>query len=77
MRDGELLSMKTRDPIKRIEADGYSSTSGVAIVAKFTAMVEQGADGSWSACVVGEHTVPGQGDTKEDALADLRNGITG
>ena len=46
-------------------------------MAKFTAMVEQGADGSWSACVIGEHTVLGQGDTKEEALADLRHGITG
>jgi len=44
-------------------------------MAKFTAMVEQGDDGSWSACVVGEHTVLGQGDTKEAALDDLRRGI--
>jgi predicted RNase H-like HicB family nuclease len=46
-------------------------------VAKFTAMVEQANDGSWSACVLGEHTVLGQGDTKEEALADLRSGIAG
>jgi predicted RNase H-like HicB family nuclease len=46
-------------------------------VAKFTAIVEQAQDGSWSACVVGEHTVLGQGDTKEQAIDDLRNGIAG
>lgn len=46
-------------------------------MAKFTAMVEQANDGSWSACVLGEHTVLGQGDTKEEALADLRSGIVG
>jgi predicted RNase H-like HicB family nuclease len=40
-------------------------------------MVEQANDGSWSACVLGEHTVLGQGDTKEEALADLRSGIAG
>jgi predicted RNase H-like HicB family nuclease len=46
-------------------------------MAKFTAMVEQARDGSWSACVVGEHTILGQGDTKEQAIDDLRNGIAG
>jgi predicted RNase H-like HicB family nuclease len=40
-------------------------------------MVEQARDGSWSACVVGEHTILGQGDTKEQAIDDLRNGIAG
>ena len=46
-------------------------------MAKFAAMVEQAQDGSWSACVVGEHTILGQGDTKEQAIDDLRNGIAG
>ena len=46
-------------------------------MAKFTAIVEQDQDGSWSACVVGEHTILGQGDTKEQAIDDLRNGIAG
>jgi predicted RNase H-like HicB family nuclease len=50
---------------------------GVGIVAKFTAIVEQAQDGSWSACVVGEHTVLGTGATKEEALSDLRRGIAG
>lgn len=47
------------------------------MMARFTAMVEQANDGSWSACVIGEHTVLGQGLTKEEALADLRSGIAG
>jgi predicted RNase H-like HicB family nuclease len=46
-------------------------------MAKFTAIVEQARDGSWSACGVGEHTILGQGDTKEQAIDDLRNGIAG
>jgi predicted RNase H-like HicB family nuclease len=46
-------------------------------MAKFAAMVEQASDGSWSACVVGEHTVLGTGATREEAIEDLRRGITG
>jgi predicted RNase H-like HicB family nuclease len=46
-------------------------------MAKFAAMVEQASDGTWSACVVGEHTVLGQGATHEEALEDLRRGIAG
>ena len=46
-------------------------------MAKFAAMVEQASDGSWSACVVGEHTVLGTGATREEAIEDLRRGIIG
>jgi predicted RNase H-like HicB family nuclease len=49
----------------------------MVIMAKFTAMVEQAGDGSWTASVIGEHTVLGTGDTKEEAVEDLRNGIQG
>jgi predicted RNase H-like HicB family nuclease len=44
---------------------------------KLTAMLEQAGDGSWTAALVGEHTVLGTGDTREEALADLRQGIEG
>jgi predicted RNase H-like HicB family nuclease len=47
------------------------------LMAQFTAMVEQAEDGSWSACSIGEHTVLGQGATREEALSDLRRGIAG
>jgi predicted RNase H-like HicB family nuclease len=46
-------------------------------MARFAAMVEQAGDGSWSACVVGEHTVLGTGATREEAIEDLRRGIAG
>jgi predicted RNase H-like HicB family nuclease len=46
-------------------------------MAKFAAMVEQAGDGTWSACVVGEHTVLGTGATREEAIEDLRRGIAG
>jgi predicted RNase H-like HicB family nuclease len=46
-------------------------------MAKFAAMVEQAGDGSWSAGVVGEHTVLGTGATKEEAPSDLGRGIAG
>jgi len=46
-------------------------------MATFAAMVEQAGDGSWSACVVGEHTVLGTGATREEAIEDLRRGIAG
>jgi predicted RNase H-like HicB family nuclease len=44
---------------------------------KLTAMVEQAGDGSWTAAVVGEHSVLGTGATKDEALADLRRGVAG
>jgi predicted RNase H-like HicB family nuclease len=47
------------------------------MMANFTAMVERADDGSWSACTIGEHTVLGQGDSKDAALADLRTGLEG
>jgi predicted RNase H-like HicB family nuclease len=46
-------------------------------MAKFAAMVEQAGDETWSACVVGDHTVLGQGATREEAIEDLRRGIAG
>jgi predicted RNase H-like HicB family nuclease len=46
-------------------------------MAKFAAMVEQAGDGTWSACIVGEHTVLGTGATREEAIEDLRRGIAG
>jgi predicted RNase H-like HicB family nuclease len=46
-------------------------------MAKFTAMVEQADDGTWTAAVVGENSVLGTGDTREDAIEDLRRGLTG
>jgi predicted RNase H-like HicB family nuclease len=46
-------------------------------MASFPAMVERGNDGTWTACIVGGLTVLGQGSTKDDALADLREGIAG
>jgi len=42
---------------------------------KFTAMVEQAGDGTWTAAVVGKHSVLGTGATKEEALGDLRRGV--
>jgi predicted RNase H-like HicB family nuclease len=40
-----------------------------------TATIEQAEDGSWTAvAVLGEHTIIGDGDTKDAAIADLRNG---
>jgi predicted RNase H-like HicB family nuclease len=46
-------------------------------MAKFAAMVERASDGTWSACVVGEHTVLGTGATRDEAIEDLRRGIAG
>jgi predicted RNA binding protein YcfA (HicA-like mRNA interferase family)/predicted RNase H-like HicB family nuclease len=52
-----------------------SEAGGVAIMARFTATVEQAGDGSWTAAIVGENTVLGVGDTREEALDDLRKGL--
>ncbi len=46
-------------------------------MAKFTAMVEQARDGSWTAAIIGEHTILGTGATKDEAIADLRRGVAG
>ncbi len=46
-------------------------------MAKFTAMVEQASDGTWTAAVVGEHSVLGTGGTRDAALDDLRLGVAG
>ena len=42
---------------------------------KFTATVEQAGEGSWTAAIIGEHTVLGTGATREEALSDLRRGV--
>ena len=42
-----------------------------------TAMVEQAGDGTWTAAVIGEHSVLGTGETRENAVEDLRRGVTG
>jgi predicted RNase H-like HicB family nuclease len=44
-------------------------------MARFTATVEQAGDGSWTAAIVGENIVLGVGDTREEALDDLRKGL--
>ena len=44
---------------------------------RLTAMVEPAEDGTWSASVIGEHSVLGTGATREEALADLREGVAG
>jgi predicted RNase H-like HicB family nuclease len=46
-------------------------------MAKFTAMIEQAGDGTWTAAVVGEHSVLGTGATRDAALDDLRKGVAG
>jgi predicted RNase H-like HicB family nuclease len=43
---------------------------------RLTATVERAGDGTWTAAVIGEHTVLGTGVTREDALNDLRSGIS-
>lgn len=43
---------------------------------KLTARLERAGDGSWTASMMdGDNIVLGTGDTREDALADLRRGI--
>lgn len=39
-----------------------------------TAMVERAGDGTWSAAVIGEHSILGTGATREEAIANLREG---
>jgi predicted RNase H-like HicB family nuclease len=46
-------------------------------MARFTATVEQAGDGTWTAAMIGEHTVLGTGATKDEALDDLRKGVSG
>lgn len=42
---------------------------------KLTATIEQGADGTFIAvAVIGHDTIIGDGDTREEAIADLRKG---
>jgi predicted RNase H-like HicB family nuclease len=43
---------------------------------RLTATLERAGDGTWTAAVIGEHTVLGTGVTREDALNDLRSGIS-
>ena len=42
---------------------------------KFTARVGQAGDGTWTAAVIGQHTVLGTGDTRELAVENLKDGI--
>jgi predicted RNase H-like HicB family nuclease len=45
---------------------------------QFTGTVEKAEDGSWTAaCEIGDHLILGDGDTREEALEDLRKGLTG
>ena len=44
-------------------------------MAKFTAILEQADDGSWSAYTVTSSLVVGCGDSKDAALDDLRGGM--
>ena len=46
-------------------------------MAKFTATVEQAGDGSWTAAIIGEHTILGTGATRDEAISNLRQGIIG
>jgi predicted RNase H-like HicB family nuclease len=41
-------------------------------MAKYTAVLEQGDDGSWSAYTLAPSLVIGTGTTKDEALADLK-----
>lgn len=42
---------------------------------RITATVERAGDGSWTAAVIGEHSVLGTGATKDAALENLRVGV--
>lgn len=44
-------------------------------MAKFIAVIEEAEDSTWSASILGEHTVLGTGETKEAAIENLREGI--
>jgi predicted RNase H-like HicB family nuclease len=46
-------------------------------MAIFTATLEQAGDGTWTAAILGEHSVLGTGRTRDAALDDLREGIAG
>jgi predicted RNase H-like HicB family nuclease len=42
---------------------------------RLTATLEQASDGSWTAlAVIGEHSILGDGDTREEAIESLRKG---
>jgi hypothetical protein len=45
-------------------------------MAKFTATIEQAGDGSWTTlAVIGEHSILGNGNTKEETIESLRKGV--
>jgi predicted RNase H-like HicB family nuclease len=54
---------------------GYPELSEDKVMAKFTAIVEQAEDGSWSAYTVSPTIATGTGTTKDAALADLKAGM--
>ena len=44
---------------------------------KVTATVEKASDGTFTAVtVIGEHTIIGDGDTRDEALSSLRDGVS-
>lgn len=45
-------------------------------MAKYTAVLEQGDDGSWSAYTLAPTVAIGVGDSKQSALEDLQSGMT-
>ena len=46
-------------------------------MANYTGTLEQAGDGSWTAAIIGKHTVLGTGDTRDEALKDLEHGVQG
>jgi len=50
--------------------------SGVSVMPTYTAVLEQGDDGSWSAYTLSPSLIIGTGATREAALADLRSAVT-
>jgi predicted RNase H-like HicB family nuclease len=46
------------------------------MTAKFTAVLEQGDDNTWSAYTLSPSLVIGTGPSREEALADLRNAMS-
>jgi predicted RNase H-like HicB family nuclease len=46
-------------------------------MANYTGTLEQAGDGSWTAAIIGKHTVLGTGSTRDEALRDLQDGVRG
>ena len=44
---------------------------------KLTATLEKASDGTYTAvAIIGEHTIIGDGETRDEALSSLRNGVS-